>query len=232
MAKRPVFTVSTAQPYFVETRIDFQYFSGFALVQQQKSIGSLHQAYLLCNPNHKLLEISSKSENELGVQLSAFNLMIEPKDKKAFSVEGAFQSSKVFEFGGPYLDLRYLPPREAKKDPRLKNSGQLMRFEYSKKTFELNPTTFFYDWLYIHSLNLQPNLAEQLSDFDAFTDIAFNPEKSKNCQARSAAIYVSLFREGILEKALESKESFLEVVYGTVSQSDTAPKQLDFGDEF
>ena len=47
--------------------------------------------------------------------------------------------------------------------------------------------------------------------FDAFTDIEFNPERSLNCQARSAALYRSLVHAGKLEEALSSQEAFLRI---------------------
>ena len=94
--------------------------------------------------------------------------------------------------------------------------------------FELTPTTYFYNWLYVNALYLHPKLTEQLITFDAFTDIAFNPDKSINCQARSAALYVSLVRQGMLTEALNNKDSFYDVVYSTTSQSeDTTSQQLD-----
>ena len=39
-------------------------------------------------------------------------------------------------------------------------------------------------------------IAEKLLDYDGFTDIVFNPQKSINCQARSCAIYVGMKRKG------------------------------------
>lgn len=41
--------------------------------------------------------------------------MIRTNTGKNFSVESAFQSSKVFEKGGPYLDLLYEIPKKTKK---------------------------------------------------------------------------------------------------------------------
>ena len=213
MAKRPVFVVSDTQPFFVELLVDFQYHSGFSIKQNQESIKSLHCAFLSSYPNYRVLEISSKSENPLGVNLSAFNLYIETKGQQKFSVEAAFQASKVFENGGPYMDLLTKSSREAKKDLRLKNSGRLQYFYFINRRFDLNPSTYFYNWLYINTLHLYSELAEQLVAHDAFTDIAFSPKKSINCQARSAAIYVSLFRQGLLPEALKNKDSFLDIVY-------------------
>ncbi len=213
MANRPIFTVSLDNRYCIQKDISFEFFSGFSIAQQQKSIKSLHQAYLQKNPGEKILEISSKSDNELGVKLSAFNLMISTKKGNVFSVESAFQASKVFEKGGPYKDLLDLPPMAAKKDARLKNSGRLIAFNIDGKTFPSEPKTYFYNWLYINTLHLHEALAEQITNYDAFTDIAFNPQKSINCQAEAAAIYVSLYKQGLLQNALKNKNEFLNIVY-------------------
>ena len=220
MAKRPVYLITDKHPYVIENIIDFQFFSGFSLKQKQKSINSLHEAYLLTKPQSKVLEISSKSENNLGVKLSAFYLMIKTKSNKEYSVETAFQGSKVFENGGPYIDLLEKTSIEAKTDPRLKNSGRLKYFCFNNRRFELTPITFFYNWLYINTLNLYPHLADALMAYDAFTDIAFNPGKSINCQARAAAVYVSLRKTGQLKEALKNEAAFLSTVYGKCSFED------------
>jgi len=65
------------------------------------------------------------------------------------------------------------------------------------------------DWLYLNALRENSELASSLTEFEAFTDIAFNPTKSLSCQARSAALYVSLDRRGLLQGALRSKDDFL-----------------------
>ena len=98
MAIRPVFVpVFNGGIGVVEKQIDFKWFPGMAVVQKQKSIESLHEAARNDRVS-SLLEISSKSKNDLGVKLSAFNLnIITKKNKKVFSVETAFQGSKVFE---------------------------------------------------------------------------------------------------------------------------------------
>ena len=49
--------------------------------------------------------------------------------------------------------------------------------------------------------------------YDAFTDIEFNPEKSVNCQAKAAALYVALFRQGVLEQCVDF-DAFYRIVQG------------------
>lgn len=223
MANRPVFVVSLDKRYCVRENVEFKYFSGFSDQQKKKSINSLHQAYLKNNADKKILEISSKSEDELGVRLSAFNLMIKTKNGTEFSVESAFQASKVFEKGGPYKDLLGVSSRAAKKDERLKNSGKIIAFTINEMTFPTEPKTYFYNWLYISTLHhIHDELTEQLVSYDAFTDIAFNPAASINCQAEAAAIYVSLYRQGLLQEALKNKETFLDIVYPAADRAESA----------
>ncbi len=214
MAKRPVYipkTKTDASGVIVKY-IEFKWFPGMSKSQKQKSISSLHEALNILNIS-PVLEISSKSEFEIGVQLSAFNLLITTKKKqKSFSVETAFQSSKVFDKGGPYIDLLEGTSIQAKKDMRLKESGNLIKFLFFSKEFPLKPRTFFYDWLYINALHQNEELADQIISYQGFTDIEFNPKKSINCQAYSAALYVSLRNLGIVNDALESPEMFLEVL--------------------
>lgn len=224
MAERPVFVAADEVPRFKTELVTFQFFSGFAPVQKKKSIESLHTAFLHTHPKARVLEISSMSEEPLGVRLSAFNLMIETLDGRRYSVESAFQSSKVFEHGGPYKDLLGKSSRDAKKDPRLKTSGALKAFYFSNKQFPLKPETYFYNWLYIHALDLHPELSDAVMEYTAFTDIAFNPKASINCQACAVAIFVSLKKNGMLPEALESPEAFLRVVYGVDGTKKETPE--------
>lgn len=214
MANRPVYVSRDSFPYVERVDVEFKFYSGFALIQKQRSIQSLHREFQNLYPDKPVLEISSKSELSLGVELSAFNLKITlPKSGKIISVENAFQSSKVFEDGGPFRDLLYKSSREAKTDPRLKNSGALKAFQFFNTEFPLEPKTYFYSWLYINALARQQELAKEILNFSAFTDIECNPKKTINTQAEAAAVFIGLNRAGMIDAALESKESFLKIVY-------------------
>ncbi|WP_339731785.1 hypothetical protein [uncultured Gimesia sp.] len=210
MAVRPVYVPKTDTPGVIVRDVTFQWFPGFSTAQKQRSIDALHGAAKELGI-HPVLEISSKSKVEFGVQLSAFHLTLTSEVScQVFSVETAFQGSKVFENGGPYVDLLEGTSRQAKKDERLRNSGKLARFEYFGKTYPLQPRTFFYDWLYLNALQHQPGMAERLMKYQGFTDIEFNPKKSINCQAYSAALYVSILASGGIEEVMSSPETFLE----------------------
>lgn len=212
MAARPIFTPAVAGSIGTEEKmLEFHWHAGMAKSQKQKSIQELHAAAAACGIS-PILEISSKSEESLGVALSAFNLRITTKKKNnVFTVETAFQGSKVFELGGPYKDMIGLDSLAAKKDIRLQESGKLIGFEFFGKKFPLVPRTFFYDWVYINALHQNPDLATQLTRYQGFSDIEFNPNRSINCQACSAALYVSLSNCNVIDDALSSPERFLEI---------------------
>lgn len=214
MAARPVFEVCENAPYFTEKTTEFKFYPGFSAAQKKRCMESLQQAYLQANPGKKVLEISRASDKPLGDALSAFNLMIIPKESKPYSVECAFQAAKVFENGGPYTDLLHGTSKDAKTDPRIRESGNIIGFRLWDIDFPSEPKTFFYNWLYHKALYTHPELYKELTGYDAFTDIMFTPGRSLNCQARSAAVFVSLFRAGKLEEALKSQEDYLRIVYG------------------
>ena len=201
MAKRPVFFPISRAPYVDVYQPEFSWSGGFAASQKQKNIDALHEAFLARFPGRNPLEISSKSRSPLGVSLSAFNLKkTVPSLGISVPVECVFQGGKVFSGGGPFTDLYAVSPREAKRDPRLKERGMLKSFYYEGETYPTVPGTAFYDWLYIRALLENPELSRQLTEFDAFTDIEFNPDRSINCQARAAALFVALSRQGLLEQ--------------------------------
>jgi len=223
LASRPIFIAQDAFPYVKVEEIDFKWHPGLSVTQKKNSIKSLHEAAIKQHTHLSLLEISTKSDDPLGVNLSAFNLSVTMADGRSVPVENIFQSSKVFERGGPFKDLLNVSPKEAKRDPRLIESGDLVGFIGKDRLWPLQPTTIFYDWIYINTLRSNKKLAEQVSTFNTFTDIEFNPKKSFNCQARSAALFVSLLRQDLLDKVLASPDGFIETFSQNVSKAD--PKQ-------
>lgn len=212
MANRPVFVPFQKAPYVDVFMPEFTWNGGFAVSQKQKNITALHQAFTERFPERKVLEISSKSMQPLGVKLSAFNLKkYVPSLGRSIPLECVFQGGKVFAAGGPYRDLYEATARDAKRDPRLKESGMLRSFFFEGQHFPLSPTTAFYDWLYINALMENTDLAQSLMEYNAFTDIEFNHGKSLNCQAQAAAIFVSLSRQGLLEQCKDFN-SFVQLL--------------------
>ncbi len=228
MTTRPVFVSRDHFPYYEEIKgIEFVFSPGFALVQKQKNIEALHKAF---NEKYseKIIEISSKSPVYLGIQLSAFNLPYN-LDGAEVSLESVFQGSKVFENGGPYHDIYKKGPVEAKKDPRIRESGGITAFSLNGQLFSNEPRDYFYNWIYSSAMYSHQDLIKQLSEYDAFTDIEFNPKKSLNCQARTVAILRGLMKANMLDIAMESPKAYLDIVYHT-SAEEQEPKQLSLFD--
>lgn len=126
----------------------------------------------------------------------------------------------MFEKGGPYTDLYSVEGKIAKRDPRLQESGRLTGFLFNGFSFPLEPKTIFYDWLYVTAIYPHREWLERLYRYAGFTDIEFNPSKSINCQARSCALFVSLMKNDLLQQAVTSPRSFINLI----SQYDYRPR--------
>ena len=216
MANRPIFTPNFSEfPYVDTIDIEFKWHPGFAKSQMQKTIVSLHEAAEKQGIT-PILEISRKSASRLGVSLSAFNLPLETPSGQKMSVECAYQGSKVFEKDGPYDDLYSASSRAAKTDERLQNSGELIAFNFCGEDFPTEPKTAFYDWLYITALyQKKKDLMPDLEIFQGFSDIVFNPNRSLNCQARAAALFVSLSKNGLIDKQIfKNKDDYIALLNG------------------
>lgn len=213
MATRPIFIAQTSGETFVHVQtIEFTWHAGMAMSRKKMSMHSLHEAAQAQHPQKRILEVSRMSDTPLGEQLSAFNLMLQRPDAgQDVAVECAFQAAKVFEGGGPFIDLLNVSPFDAKKDPRLKASGNVIGFHHFGDGWPTMPRTAFYDWIYIQALHRNAGLASAVLEYDIFTDIAFNPKKSINCQANAVTLYVSLSRRGLLERVLGDREYFLRI---------------------
>lgn len=209
MAERPLFVPASEVSQLVrEIYVTFQWHPGFAAIQKKKSVVSLHEAAAKAG-YEPLLEVSTKSDEKLGRHLSAFHLRV-GSAVGDIPLEAAFQGSKVFENGGPFTDLYTRDVREAKRDPRLKESGRLREFRFGNVRFDLEPKTAFYDWLYLTAIFPHRDFLARLTRYAGFTDIEFNPERSINCQARSCALFVALTRKEVLAEAVQSPTTFVD----------------------
>ncbi len=201
MALRPAWTIKDGK--VVGKEFEFQWNGGFAITQKQKNIKNLHQS-IEKSTGDTALEISSKSLEPIGAQLSAFELKIGNK-----YLENIFQSSKKYENGGPYLDLLNVAPKDAKRDERHKNSGRLISFIQNGIEWPLEPKTAFYDYIYALAVMEKYGKSLDLSKYSWFTDIEFNPSKSINCQARAIAIY-KLIQDKSAFDVLKNKDEWID----------------------
>ena len=227
MAERPVFVPTPDSAELVkEVFFKLKWHPGFAAVQKEKNVKALHTVAAAAG-YAPLLEISTKSENKRGRHMSAFHMTVPTKEHGRIKLELAFQGSKVFERGGPFTDLYKKGVKEigqVKRDQRLKKFGALTGFRFEGFDFPIEPKTGFYDWLYCSFLAEYRDWAPKLYGYAGFTDIEFNPRQSINCQARAAALFLSLMKRGELDAALQSPCSFpsglvrFEVPPGTTSE--------------
>lgn len=201
MAKRPAWTIENNRVICKE--FEFEWNGGFSITQKQKNIKNLHNS-IIKETNKSVLEVSSKGLTQLGKDIGAFSLKY-----NEVPLENVFQSSKKFENGGPYTDLMSVTPKEAKGDERLKNSGKILAFCLDGEEWPLEPKTLFYDYIYIKALIQNYGYDLDLTEYDWFTDIEFNPKKSINCQARTVAIYKLLKMSNKFD-VIENKEKWTE----------------------
>ncbi len=116
VAVRPVFEVNFVKPFYNEVDVEFVWNKGLNINQKRKNVVAVLEAYNCSFPEKKVLEISSKSLQPEGLLLSAFKLQkyIVTLDKY-LAVENIYQGGKIFEKGGPFLDIYGCTARQAKK---------------------------------------------------------------------------------------------------------------------
>lgn len=194
MAHRPIFIAGgMTGVLYEEVSVQFKWHSGFAPSQKRKSMHELHAEAGKVGLK-KILEVSTKSEHELGQKLSAFRLDVTLSGITS-KIECIYQASKVFEKGGPFSELTFVKPIEAKRFFKERNLGKITHFCFEKIKYENLPFHAFYDWLFLRALSDNDYiryLATNLPKIDGFSDIEFNPAKSINTQARSMAIIKTL----------------------------------------
>ena len=130
----------------------------------------------------KVLEISTKSDKKLGINLSALNLTI-PFASNDYTVEKVYQVSKVIE------------------------NGKVKEFKLKNTVFEKNPYSMYYDYIYVLELYFHKEYWEELAKYEIFTDIEFNPNKQLNTQARAAALWNTLYKNN-MTSIVEDQEKF------------------------
>ena len=169
MAKRPIF-ISTGdiEHPFESKDITFRWISGMSYYQKCKRRDSLALEISKLYDIKRWLEISTKSDKEIGVNLSALNLFLKTTTGTD-TVENIYQKAKYFY------------------------KGEIVGFKYNNCVFENEPTGMFYDYIYLYAILQNKNLINDLVQYNIFSDIEFNPKRSLNTQARAAAIFKTLY---------------------------------------
>ena len=211
MATRPCFRpLENVVGYKTVESGPFVWNGGFALSQKQKNVVALHEAIRKADPSAKVLEISDRSLQPLGVSLSIPHLRMHCHGAPCM-IESVFLASQIFAGGvGPFPRLCSqcacdvaLFVGEVLGDPHV------VGFELDGERWDAKSRLAFFFHLYLKALGDNPELADGLMEYDAFTDIEFNPKRQINCQAAAAAFYVSLRSQNILEWAMQAQENLL-----------------------
>lgn len=219
MADRFVYMYESSSNSFKKENIRFNWYPGFSVSQKQRSIHSLHKEFKERFGNFKVLEVSTASEEELGKKCSAFNLQLTLRNGDKYSVESLFQSSKVFKNFGRVNQHLDLDVRKIKSYIRsIEANDKLIEFDFLGLKFPLLPRTYFYNWLYVNALFQNKELSRFILQYDAFTDIHFNPNKSINCQAEACSIFLYLAKNSLLDDSIRNPKKFLEIVYNKTHQ--------------
>jgi hypothetical protein len=163
---------------------DFKWEPGMSISQRRKSCINLHEA--LKKDGKNPLDISSASTEELGVNLSAFNLTW-----KNHSIECLYQGSKVYENAGAQHQLYNMSPRQAKQSMKTLGNDKIIGFNFEGNDYPIVPRTLFYDWLYLHGLIENYGENFDFSMYDCFTDIQATINVYA-CQARAVCEYVAM----------------------------------------
>ena len=190
MAIRPIF-ISTGDINhpFESKDIIFKWISGMTYSQKCKRRDSLASEIAKLYDIKRWLEVSTKSDKEVGVKLSAKNLVLNTSTGSDI-VENIYQCSKVFD------------------------EGKIVSFKYNDCVFENFPTGMFYDYIYMYAVLQNYDLIKNFVQYDIFTDIEFNPNKSLNTQARASAIFKTLYVNqslGIIKDQEKFKEYYKSI---------------------
>lgn len=212
----------------IEKEYEFDFFGGFAITQKQKTIESFHLSISL-KDTYNILEVSRKSKNQLGNQLSAFNLLITINNNK-YPLECVYQSSKIFNRTIQFYECLTLTPLESKKlvQTKVKEFGLVLSgFNFFGIEFPISPSTLFYDYIYVLALSQNLDIANQITDYNCFTDIEFNHKKQFASQARSCAIYKYLYDTNQLSDAIQDISVFRGIYENVIVQANSPLSLFD-----
>ena len=119
----------------------------------------------------------------------------------------------------------------------LTNGAETLPVEtaYAADPSREDPQGTYFDYLFLTALAASPGTADELAPYDAFTDVAFNPEKKSHTAARAAAIFTALTRLGVLAEAIKDYDAFLAALEGAPlkpkKKAKSAPKKKPKAEE-
>ncbi len=138
------------------------------------------------------LEISSRSSDSLGRDLSAMNLPA-AGDLHGRPVEAVYQAAKCYGDGGPDTQLSQSGYEAKRRDRERRRQGPLAGFRHEGRQWPPETGSAFYDWLWTRSAlrHCGHGVVERLQRYEGFTD-QFHRPGAFACQAKAAAIVAGM----------------------------------------
>lgn len=206
MAVRKIYLPLTEYPYAKEVSVTFPWSNGSKHQNVQAVLDTFHDVY----PEVPALEVSLASSQPEGIHAAAMKL---PLHLAALGQEVpvgiVYEASKVFENGGPYAELLQCSRQQVQKDNRLLKSGKCVGYRLEEAEFPAEPPYAFFNWLYGCALRQNPEKADGVLKFGAFSDLDLGTtKKDRNSPARAAAVYAGLAAAGKLN-CFDSYEAFV-----------------------
>lgn len=186
--------------------LEIRWHGGFSLSQKQKNIAALHTEAKR-QGIHPVLEISTKSPDEVGRRLSAFNLKISVGGIMK-PLESVYQSAKVFAQTGQHKMMMDLDPFEAKRTIKTLGRGAIIAFNFEGVDYPTEPKNAFYDWLYLRAIAPHEDWIRKNLVYAAYSDIEFTPDKSINCQGRAVAEFHALSARNVASDCVHDFKKF------------------------
>ncbi len=207
MAVRKVYISLAAYPYAKEISVTFPWSNKSKQQNVQAVLDSFHDVY----PDVSALEVSLAASRPEGIHAAAMKLPLHlDAMEQDVPVGIVYEASKVFENGGPYVDLLQCSRQKVQKDPRLQQSGKCIRYCLQGTEFSMEPHPYaFFNWLYGCALRQNPEKTDDILKYRAFSDLDLgSTKKDRNSPARAAAVYAGLAAAGKLD-CLDSYEAFV-----------------------
>ena len=169
------------------------------------------------------LEISSRSSDRLGRDLSAMNLPA-AGDLHGRSVEAVYQAAKCYGGGGPDTQLSQSGYEAKRRDRERRRQGPLAGFRHEGREWPPETGSAFYDWLWTRSAlrHCGHGVVERLQRYEGFTD-QFHRPGALACQAKAAAIVAGM---GLARAraAIETPEAWLTHLSGRAAPAPPEPE--------
>ncbi len=171
----------------------------------------------------RTIEISSRSSDRLGRDLSAMNLPA-ADDMHGRPVEAVYQAAKCYGDGGPDTHVSRSGYEAKRRDRERRQQGPLAGFRHEARQWPPETGSAFYDWLWTRSAlrHCGQGVVERLQRYDGFTD-QFHRPGALACQAKAAAIVAGMGLARV-RAAIETPEAWLTHLSGGATPDLPAPE--------